>query len=154
LEWPLSVLLELGDATRLRVLASIVAGRKNVSMIVGELELSQPQVSYHLRKLREAGLAVEEKEGRHVWYQANHDAPEAYVRELLDYLYRWRGASPSEPAEVQRPVVARPRRSRGAGIMRNGRRRTVVVGERREDEGERPAVERPERKDDMEDFLL
>ncbi|MBD3347725.1 MAG: metalloregulator ArsR/SmtB family transcription factor [Candidatus Eisenbacteria bacterium] len=101
LEGPLSVLLELGDETRLRVLASILHGSKNVSSIVSELGLSQPQVSYHLRRLKDAGLAVEEKDGRRVWYRANEESAEPNVRELLHYLKRWSAAgretSPAAP---------------------------------------------------------
>ena len=104
MEGPLSLLLELGDTTRLRVLAAILGKRKNVSSIVSELGLSQPRVSYHLRKLREAGLAVEEKEGRCVWYQANREAEEPHIQELLELLGRWRGEGEG------RPVVERPPR--------------------------------------------
>ena len=42
---PADTFHELGDPTRLRVLLSIIDGRKNVSAIVSELGLSQPQVS-------------------------------------------------------------------------------------------------------------
>lgn len=83
------MLLELGDETRLRVLASILHGSKNVSSIVSELRLSQPQVSYHLRRLKDAGLAVEERDGRRVWYRANEESAQLHVRELLYYLKRW-----------------------------------------------------------------
>ncbi len=127
---PLSVFHELGDQTRLRVLACIVRGRKNVSTIVAELGFSQPQVSYHLRKLREAGLAVEEKDGRWVWYEANHDAAEPHLREVIEYVARWapQGDAPVETGEPP---------ARGGG----GRR----------DPG---PPESPRLPDDMEDYLL
>jgi DNA-binding transcriptional ArsR family regulator len=167
------LLLELGDTTRLRVLAAILGQRKNVSSIVSELGLSQPRVSYHLRKLREAGLAVEEKEGRRVWYQANREAEEPHIQELLELLGKWSGegevhvAGASSFAEVapaverassagDPPGVKRPRRRcpKGGGVMKKSKRRPVAV--RRDGEGEgRPVVERPPRRDDeMEDFLL
>ena len=113
----LEIFHELGDPTRLRVLAAILGARKNVSGIVAELGLAQPQVSYHLRKLREAGLAVEEKEGRRVWYQAHWGSPEARVRELLDLMARWTeteslapppspGREPAAAGEPERAEVA------------------------------------------------
>jgi ArsR family transcriptional regulator len=85
---PEEVLRSLGDPTRLRVLTAILAGRKNVSQIVEELDLSQPQVSYHLRMLREAGLATEEREGRWVWYEADRSGDDR-VRQLLEVLDGW-----------------------------------------------------------------
>ncbi len=109
---PLSVFQELGDPTRLRVLACIAGGRKNVSMIVAELGLSQPQVSYHLRRLKDAGLAVEEREGRWVWYQANHDASQRHLREVIDYVSRWAPETGDAPGD--RPGAPRERRGPGA----------------------------------------
>ncbi len=102
---PLSVFHELGDQTRLRVLACIAHGRKNVSTIVAELGLSQPQVSYHLRKLKDAGLAVEEKDGRWVWYEANHESPERHLRELIDYVARWAPEAADAPVERRGPQI-------------------------------------------------
>jgi ArsR family transcriptional regulator len=130
------IICELGDATRLRVLFAILDARKNVSQIVAELKLTQPQVSYHLRKLKDAGLAVEEKDGRWVWYQVNWVTSDARVRELLDLLARWSG----EAHEVG-PVVAREH---------------PVVGREHPEEAVRPSVERPLRteRDELDDFLL
>jgi len=86
---PFSALQELGDNTRLRVFLAILGVRKNVSQIVSDLELAQPQVSYHLRKLKDAGLAVEEKDGRWVWYQANWGAGDRNLRDLIELMARW-----------------------------------------------------------------
>jgi len=123
------MICELGDATRLRVLFAILDARKNVSQIVAELELAQPQVSYHLRKLKNAGLAVEEKDGRWVWYQVDWDSPDARVRELLDLLARWSG-----DMHGMGPVVMRER------IRPSGGRTDAASPERERDE--------------LEDFLL
>ena len=84
-----AALQELGDGTRLRVFLALLGPRKNVSQIVSELGLVQPQVSYHLRKLREAGLAVEQKDGRWVWYQANWDSGDPNIRGLIELMSRW-----------------------------------------------------------------
>ncbi len=150
---PLTVFHELGDVTRLRVLAAIVEGRKNVSAIVAELELSQPQVSYHLKRLKDAGLAVEEKDGRWVWYEANRDAPESHIREIIEYVKRW---SPEEAVPAESGAGRQSRRPRGAGAMRKGRRGAGTVvrreGGARDD---RPDVRRPVKSDDeIEDVLL
>ena len=105
------IICQLGDATRSRVLFAIVDQRKNVSQIVAELALTQPQVSYHLRKLKDAGLAVEEREGRWIWYQADRATPDACVRELLDLLARWSGEADDEEfvAARENSVASRDR---------------------------------------------
>ncbi len=103
------IICQLGDATRSRILFAIVDQRKNVSQIVAELALTQPQVSYHLRKLKDAGLAVEEREGRWIWYQADRATPDACVREFLDLLARWSGEADDEESVATRenPVATR-----------------------------------------------
>lgn len=138
---PEEVMRSLGDPTRLSVLTAILAGRKNVSQIVEELGLSQPQVSYHLRMLREAGLAVEERDGRWVWYEANRAGDER-VRELLDLLGGW--------------SAGRGRARGGAlgGARRPARRRRAAAVVEADADDASP-VERPARATtDMDDYLL
>jgi ArsR family transcriptional regulator len=109
-----SALQELGDGTRLRVFVALLGIRKNVSQIVAELGLAQPQVSYHLRKLREAGLAVEEKDGRWVWYQANWGADDPHIRDFIALMAGWAedvGEIPSPVQDAPGSVVERPRQA-------------------------------------------
>ena len=104
---PQDVLHELGDPTRLRVLRAVLAGRRNVTQIVTELGLAQPQVSYHLKRLKDVGLAVEEKQGRWVYYEANRGSVDAGIRSLLSLLGHWFEGTPLvEPPA--RPVAAKP----------------------------------------------
>jgi len=111
--------------------------RKNVSQIVSELELARPQVSYHLRKLKDAGLAVEEKDGRWVWYQANWEADDRNLRDFIELMARWAGDAGGGGGGRKprpQPVGKRPRVGEADG---------------------RPAVERPKQSDsEMDDFLL
>lgn len=151
---PFAIFHELGDPTRLSVLLAIVSGRKNVTQIVGELGLTQPQVSYHLRKLKDAGLAAEEKDGRWVWYQANWETGDARIRELLDLMARWSGA----PSSAGGLGVACDDATCGPGVMSEGSRRGRGRGKRArrvEVPADQPVtVERPKPSDDMDDFLL
>jgi DNA-binding transcriptional ArsR family regulator len=62
------VLRAMGDPTRLRILRRLVAGEKNVSELVEELGADQPSVSHHLAILRRAGLVLERRRGKHVFY--------------------------------------------------------------------------------------
>ncbi len=151
---PLEVFRELGDPTRLQVFVVLLGGRRNVTEIVSQLGLSQPQVSYHLRKLREAGLAVEEREGRWVYYQANWETGDPAVRELLDLTARWTGLVATPPERSPRASGA----ARGPGASSRppggSRHKPTRPAPRGSDGDERPVVERPSADDDMDDFLL
>lgn len=83
---------------RRRQIVDLLAGRElSVGDLVRELGLGQPQVSKHLRVLREVGLVDVRDEGRHRLYSLNgpalkpiHDWVSSYERlwsqrfELLD----------------------------------------------------------------------
>jgi DNA-binding transcriptional ArsR family regulator len=53
----------LGEPNRLRLIAALEQGEKNVSELVAETELTQANVSRHLQTLTEAGLLGRRKEG-------------------------------------------------------------------------------------------
>ncbi|GAB4336818.1 MAG: hypothetical protein Kow0089_07530 [Desulfobulbaceae bacterium] len=82
LEAVASVAKSLGDANRLRILTSISKGKKSVSHIVEELQLSQPLVSHHLKELKRARLVTVERKGPFVYYQLT----DPRITELLDSL--------------------------------------------------------------------
>lgn len=58
----------IGDVHRREVLDTLLTGEKAVGVIVNDLTMSQPQVSKHLRVLREVGLVRCRKEGRRRLY--------------------------------------------------------------------------------------
>lgn len=59
----------MGDATRLRILRHLVAGEKPVTALANELLIDQPKASHHLGLLRQAGLVLEQRQGRQVYYR-------------------------------------------------------------------------------------
>ena len=59
----------LSDGNRLRILLLISNGRKSVSAIVEELDLSQPLVSHHLKELKRSLMVNVEREGPFVYYE-------------------------------------------------------------------------------------
>jgi len=59
----------LSDENRLRILLSVSNGKKSVSSIVEELELSQPLVSHHLRELKRSLLVTVERSGPFIYYE-------------------------------------------------------------------------------------
>jgi DNA-binding transcriptional ArsR family regulator len=59
----------LSDENRLRILLCVGQGKKSVSGIVEELQLSQPLVSHHLKELRRARLVEVERRGPFIYYE-------------------------------------------------------------------------------------
>jgi len=59
----------LSDANRLRILLCVGNGKKSVSQIVEELNLSQPLVSHHLKELKRTLLLQVERSGPFVHYE-------------------------------------------------------------------------------------
>jgi DNA-binding transcriptional ArsR family regulator len=59
-----TALRALGEETRVRIVALLLEGPRDVGAIGESLGVSQYNVSKHLRVLREAGLLEVEKEGR------------------------------------------------------------------------------------------
>lgn len=72
----------LADENRLRILLFLSDGKKSVTQIVEELNLSQPLVSHHLRELKRTLLVEVERKGPFVFYWM--DRPE--LIELLNQL--------------------------------------------------------------------
>ena len=58
----------LSDGTRLRILALLGAGERNVTDVCERLALRQPTASHHLALLRQGGLAVCRRAGKNVFY--------------------------------------------------------------------------------------
>ncbi len=59
----------LSDENRLRILLTLCNGKKTVSKIVEEMNLSQPLVSHHLKELRRCLLVNVERKGLFVHYE-------------------------------------------------------------------------------------
>lgn len=58
----------LADPSRLRIIAALVAGEKNVSTLAEVATISESAVSHHLRDLRQLRIVKTRKEGRFVFY--------------------------------------------------------------------------------------
>lgn len=76
----------LADPQRLRLLSLLMAapaGEACTCDLTGPLDLSQPTVSHHLKKLHEAGLVHAERRGVWTYYRANPDALGAVATVLV-----------------------------------------------------------------------
>lgn len=72
----------LGDRTRLAILGLLQERELCVCNIVDILQMSQPSVSQHLRKMKAGGLVHEERRGKWTYYSlALDDKP--YVLDIL-----------------------------------------------------------------------
>lgn len=72
----------LGEETRLRIVRLLASGERCVCELQDTMGVAQPRLSFHLRKLREAGLVTHRREGRWIHYALAHDALDE-VRDLL-----------------------------------------------------------------------
>ena len=65
----------LGDPVRLRLFANIASSPEGETCVcdMPDVGVSQPTVSHHLRKLREAGLITSERRGTWVYYRVAPD---------------------------------------------------------------------------------
>jgi DNA-binding transcriptional ArsR family regulator len=78
----------VADLHRREILDALIPGEKAVGTIVGDLSMSQPQVSKHLRVLSEVGLVRSRAEGRLRWYRL---APE-HLRPVHDWVAKYERA--------------------------------------------------------------
>jgi len=77
----------LSDRNRLRILSQLTKAESCVCDLIDDLELPQSLVSYHLGKLRRAGLVRARRDAQWVYYSLDPDAWDALldpVRTLLD----------------------------------------------------------------------
>lgn len=62
------ILKVLAEPNRMRVVQALTLECRSVSEIVAEVGLSQPLTSHHLRILRDAGVARQDRRGSYVYY--------------------------------------------------------------------------------------
>ena len=131
-----ALLKELAHPLRLRVIDRLGhVGPASVSALAGELGASMPELSNHLRRLREAGLVRARRDGRHAVYELGG----AEVDVLLPLLDRL--TAPAEPRPASAPSrtcydhLAGPlgvrlyRELTAAGALHAGRDGTVEVAD-------------------------
>jgi DNA-binding transcriptional ArsR family regulator len=90
----------LGDATRRAVFELLRGGPRAVGELAGELPVSRPAVSQHLRVLKEAGLVTERRDGTRRLYSidpAGVDALRAYFDAFwTEALARYKAVAENE----------------------------------------------------------
>ena len=94
----------LGEPNRLRILLSLGLECRPVSAVIAATGLSQTNVSFHLRTLREAGLVRGEPNGPFVFYCL----ADPTLLSLIEDVGRWQAARPassmsSPPSPAEKP---------------------------------------------------
>jgi ArsR family transcriptional regulator len=85
----------LSDETRLGILAMLRGGERCVCDLQDDLDAAQSRLSFHLRKLKEAGVVSDRRDGRWVYY--------SLVPEALDDMRSFLGEM--KPREGWLPVI-------------------------------------------------
>src|SRR6185295_4569620 len=78
----------VADVHRRQILDALISGEKAVGTLVGDLAMSQPRVSKHLRVLSEVGLVRCRAEGRHRVYRLEP----VRLRPLQEWLVKYEQA--------------------------------------------------------------
>lgn len=81
------VLKLLGDKTRLTIIISLEKKERCVCEFVELFDISQPAISQHLRKLKDASLILEERRGQWIYYRLHKNHPQfSFVQHIIQAL--------------------------------------------------------------------
>ena len=80
----------LSDTTRLEIIELLRAGERCVCELTDEMDAAQSRLSFHLKTLKEAGLVLDRREGRWVYYTLNREC----LDEIESVLRTFRPTSP------------------------------------------------------------
>lgn len=69
----------LSDTSRVRIIAALTTGEKNVGVLTELAGISQSAVSHHLRILRQMRFVKSRKDGREVYYRLDDE----HIKELF-----------------------------------------------------------------------
>jgi len=82
-----NILKLLGDKTRLTIVAILKQRECCVCEFLEVFEMTQPSISQHLRKLKDAGMVKEERRGQWIYYSLNQQS-ELYgmIQDILEHV--------------------------------------------------------------------
>jgi ArsR family transcriptional regulator len=81
----------LSDETRLSLLDQLKGGEQCVCELTEVMKVGQSRLSFHLKVLRDAGLLLDRREGRWMYYSINPDA----IDQLEDLVNEMKRAAKS-----------------------------------------------------------
>jgi len=83
IEKSLEIIKAIGDNSRLRILRALLEKSYYVEELSARLDLGAPTVSFHLKKLEQAGFVKKAKEQYYVVFSVNEDALSMTLKELV-----------------------------------------------------------------------
>lgn len=87
LEKSANVLKLLGDKTRLTIVAILKQRECCVCEFLEVFDMSQPSISQHLRKLKDAGMVKEERRGQWIYYSLNKQIEQyGLIQDILEHV--------------------------------------------------------------------
>lgn len=95
----------LGDPTRRTIFARLAEHPRAVGELAGELPISRPAVSQHLKVLKNAGLVIDRSAGTRRIYQVRPEGLDALRAELDQF---WNQALAAFKVVVEQPPEERP----------------------------------------------
>lgn len=98
----------LAEPNRLRIVELLRRGAQPVGSIVAALSLPQPQVSKHLRVLRDAGLVAVEPRAQQRLYQLRGEPLRQLQTWLDDYRWLWEERFAALDAVLATPPARTP----------------------------------------------
>lgn len=113
----------LSDATRRAILRMLRDGELSAGAIAGAFDVTRPAISRHLRVLREAGLVIDEAQGRERVYRLELGALaelEAFLAELReDRAALWERRFMALETEVHRTKRERAQEEKALRVISN-----------------------------------
>ncbi len=109
----------LSDASRLRIVQALSTGDMYTELLAERLELTPSTVSFHMKKLEDAGLAVSRKEQYYTVYSLDRSVLEKTLAELA--------ASRPEEADEQQKREEEYRRKVIKAFFEYGKLRAIPV---------------------------
>jgi DNA-binding transcriptional ArsR family regulator len=76
----------LSDTSRVRIIAALLAGERNVSALAQAVGISESATSHHMRGLRQMRLVRARKTGRQVFYCLDDDHVAVLFRRGLEHV--------------------------------------------------------------------
>ncbi len=91
----------LADPTRLRILLLLSEGEMNGHTLAEKLNISQPTVTHHAAKLREAALITERRDKNTVYFAQNRYFIQQHAVASLKFIFKEGGKDMIEPEREQ-----------------------------------------------------
>ncbi|MDY0410525.1 ArsR/SmtB family transcription factor [Virgibacillus soli] len=93
------ILKAIGEETRLKIISYLTIDSFCVCELVELLQMSQPSISQHLRRLRQVEIILEERRGKWIFYSLNKE------HELYTLVLHLTSMLPSKNENIQSFVV-------------------------------------------------